>query len=200
MTSSKRSPLTTFLTTGEAARHCQVSVPALKHWIRDGKLRAFRTPGGHTRIELQEFQRFLRKHGMPLYPAPSPEVRILIADDEQLLVDLLADLLAANPRGFKVETATDGYEAMIKVGAFKPSLLILDVVMPKLDGIDVCRHLKAAPETRDIRILGITGYPGQIPALLEAGADACLTKPLGLRQVEQEVERLLSFPLTAPSI
>jgi len=129
---------------------------------------------------------------MPSYVRSAAEIRILIADDEPAIVDMLVDLLADDARGFKLETATDGYEALIKVGAFKPSVLILDVVMPRLDGIEVCRRLKAEPETRAIKILGITGYPDTIPALLEAGVDACLTKPPDVRQVQQALERLLA--------
>lgn len=180
------------ITTGQAARHCQVSLPALKHWILDGRLTAFKTPGGHSRIEVKEFQRFLKQYAMPAYPTPSSEARILIVDDEPAIVDLLVDVLARDPHGFKLETATDGYEALIKVGAFKPSLLILDVVMPRLDGIEVCRRLKATPETRGMKILGITGYPDMIPDLLDAGADACLSKPLELAQLRRELKRLLA--------
>lgn len=186
--------LPAYLTTGQAARQCQVSIPALKGWIRDGRLTAFKTPGGHSRIELGEFQRFLQKHGMPAYPVFSPTSRILIVDDEPLIVNLFVELLTRQPRGFELETATNGYEALIKVGSFKPSLLILDVVMPELDGVEVCRRLKGDPETRGIKILGITGYPDSIPALIEAGADACLTKPLNLRRMEPELERLLASP------
>lgn len=189
----KSSP-TSYLTTGQAARHCQVSLPALKHWIRDGRFAAIKTPGGHARIEVKEFQRFLKQYGMPVYPGPRSEARILIVDDEPTIVDLLVDVLTRDPRRFKLETATDGYEALIKVGAFKPSLLILDVVMPKLDGIEVCRRLKGSPETQAIKILGVTGYPEMIPELLEAGADACLSKPLGLVQLRQELKRLLASP------
>ncbi len=182
-----------YLTTGQASRHCQVSIPALKGWIRDGRLSAFKTPGGHSRIELREFQRFLQKHGMPAYPVSSSASRILIVDDEPLIVNLFVELLARDPRAFNVETATNGYDALIKVGAFKPSLLILDVIMPQLDGVEVCRRLKRDPETRAIRILGITGYPDSIPELIEAGADGCLTKPINLRTMQPELERLLSL-------
>jgi excisionase family DNA binding protein len=180
-----------YITTGQAAKHCQVSIPAIKRWIRDGRLSAFKTPGGHARIEVNEFQRFLKQYGMPGYPVPASEVRILIVDDEPALVDLLVDVLARDRRGFKLETATDGYEALIKVGAFKPSLLFLDVVMPRLDGLEVCRRLKADPETRAIKILGLTGYPDMVPELLHVGADACLTKPLDFVQLNRELKRLL---------
>ncbi len=195
MTKSKppeKSSLGSYITTGQAARHCQVSLPALKRWIRDGRLAAFKTPGGHARIEVMEFQRFLKQYEMPAYSIPSSEAGILIVDDEPAIVDLLVDVLGRDSRGFKLETATDGYEALIKVGAFKPALLILDVVMPKLDGIEVCHRLKADPETRHTKILGITGYPDMIPDLLQAGADACLAKPLELTQLRRELKRLLA--------
>jgi excisionase family DNA binding protein len=180
------------LTTGQAARYCPVSIPALKRWIRDGRLTAFKTPGGHCRIELEELQRFLRQYGMLLHPTPAPDIRILIVDDEPAIVDLFVDLFAGDPRGFHLETATDGYDALIKIGMFRPSLLILDVFMSHLDGIAVCRRLKVNPETQAIKILGITGYPRLIPALLEAGADVCLPKPLQFRHVQQTLEHLLA--------
>ena len=128
---------------------------------------------------------------MPAYPvAPAPAV-VLIVDDEPQMVDMLVDFLTTNPRGFKIETATDGYEALIKLGSLRPALVILDVMMPKLDGIEVCRHLKANVETRGIKILGITGYPNMMPGLLLSGADACLAKPLALDSLDRELARLL---------
>lgn len=152
------------------------------------------------RIETGEFQRFLQQHGMPPYPAPSPEPRILIVDDEPQIVSLLVDYLAGDPRGFKLETATDGYIALVKVGYFRPNILILDVVIPHINGVEVCRRLKAEPGTRAIKILGITGYPDMIPALIEAGADACLTKPLDLSLVRRELKRLLGISQEARSL
>jgi len=133
---------------------------------------------------------------MPAYPLPAPPAGVLVVDDEPQMVDLLAEFLAGHPRGFKIETASDGYEALIKLGSFRPALLIIDVMMPKLDGIEVCRHLKTNPDTRGIKILGITGYPGMVPALLAAGADACLTKPLTLVSLELELEHLLAPSVT----
>jgi len=163
----------------------------VKVWIREGRLLAFKTPGGHARIAVEEFQRFLRRHRMPTYPTPPPPAGVLVVDDEPQVVDMLVEFLTHRPRGFKIETASDGYEALIKLGSLRPALLILDVMMPKLDGIEVCRHLKSNPETRAIRILGVTGYPEMAPELLAAGAEAVLTKPLALDEVESHLDRLV---------
>jgi CheY-like chemotaxis protein len=104
---------------------------------------------------------------------------------------MLVEFLTHHPRGFKIETASDGYEALIKLGSLRSALLILDAMMPKLDGIEVCRHLKSNPETQTIRILGVTGYPAVTQDLLAAGADAVLTKPLALDEIEGCLGRLV---------
>jgi CheY-like chemotaxis protein len=159
---------------------------------REGRLRAFKTPGGHARIALDDFACFLREHGMPSYPAAPEGAGVLIADDEPALVGMLVSFLLDHRPDVKLETASDGYEALIKVGSFKPALLVLDVMMPRLDGIEVCRHLKTNPETRGVKILGLTGHQDRIPALLAAGADTCLQKPFSPTRFERAVDRLLA--------
>jgi len=179
------------LTTRQAAAHCRVSIPTLRRWIRAGELGAHLTPGGHRRIDLHEFQRFLRAQGRPAYPAATePRTRVLLVDDEPLVVQMLHDLLVDGP--FVIETATDGYEALVKVGTFRPALIILDVVLAGLDGVEACRCLRRMRETKDVQILGVTGHPSMVPVLLGAGADACVTKPLHLELVYREINRLAS--------
>ena len=184
------------ITTGEAAGHCQVSVPALRRWIREGRLHAFRTPGKHARIEVREFQRFLEEYRLPPYPRtePSPTPRVLVVEDDSEVRQLLVRILASQPRRPIVETAVDGYDALIKVGIFRPSVVILDVVMPKMDGLEVCRRLRKSPETRDIKILAVTGRTEAVPDVIAAGADACLTKPFDFGAVDRELERFLGAP------
>ena len=79
-----------------------------------------------------------------------------------------------------VETARDGFDAGIKVQTFQPCIILLDLMMPDLNGVDVCRLLKQNPATRNIRIIAITGYKTQenVDAIINAGAEACLAKPI----------------------
>ena len=189
------------ITTGQAASHCQVSLPALRRWIRDGRLKAFQTPGRHARIEVGEFQRFLKEYGMPPYPRSESAARprVLVVDDDPELLRMFTGILSTHPRLPIVETAADGYDALIKVGTFQPSFLILDVVMPKLDGLEVCRRLKGGSETRDIRILAVTGHAGMAERVVAAGADACITKPFDFEVLSKELERFLDFPRSEPA-
>lgn len=130
---------------------------------------------------------------MPAYSMETagPTARVLIVEDDLEVLQVLVGMLRTHPRGLAVETARDGYEALIKVGAFGPSLLILDVVMPKLDGLEVCRRLRQNPETRHIRILAMTGRSDMVRDVIAAGADVCITKPVDYAVIDRELERFL---------
>jgi excisionase family DNA binding protein len=187
-----------FLTTGQIAAACQVTIPTVKRWIREGHLAAFQTAGGHFRVTEDEFRRFQAAHRIPVERAAAPAEappKILIVDDDASLVDTLWEALSWEGR-YKVEVAHDGYEGLIKVGSFAPRLLILDLRMPGLDGFQVCRRVKADPATRDTRILAITGHGGTSTReqILEAGADGFLTKPISLNDLHQEIARLIGPP------
>ncbi len=179
-----------FLTTGEVAAACQVSIPAVKRWIREGHLAAFRTPGGHYRITEAEFKHFQNSHGMPGATEGPP--RILIIDDDSKLLDTLVEALTWDQR-YTVEVARDGYDGLIKVGTSRPHLLILDLHMPGLDGFQVCQKVKADPVTHSIKIVAITAYPegSARERILEAGADGFLEKPFRLPELQAEVARLV---------
>lgn len=179
-----------FLTTGEVAAAYGVSIPTVKRWIRDGYLKAVRTTGGHCRISRTEFLRFQMAHGGPAVGQGPP--RILVVDDDQNVLNSLVDALGLE-RGYKVEGAGDGYEGLVKVGTFRPHLVILDIRMPGLDGFRVCERLKADPIARATKILALTAYSDEDVRrrILQAGADGFLPKPFQLSELQAEVARLL---------
>jgi len=179
-----------FLTTGQVAAACRVTIPTVKRWIREGHLKAIRTVGGHYRVSEEVFQRFQTAYKMPLTSAEPP--RILIVDDDPQLLEILVEALSWD-QGHKVETAQDGYAGLIKVGTFRPHLLILDIRMPGLDGFEVCRKVKADPIAHFCKILVLTGYPEENvrARIFEAGADGFLTKPCQLTELLAEVTRLV---------
>jgi excisionase family DNA binding protein len=177
-----------YLTTGEAADRLGVSINAVKTWIREEKLPALKTPGGHFRISERDLVAF-----QAVLAGNSKVPRILVVDDDEAVLASLRDTLAeVIPRAL-VETATDGYEGLVRVGAFRPDLLVLDVRMPRLDGFEVCRRLKANPKTASVRILAMTAYPeGDVrERILQSGADDFLGKPFPIEQFRSQVELLL---------
>ena len=181
-----------FLTTGEIASALQVTIPTVKRWIRDGHLAGFRTAGGHYRVPDTEVARFQMAHGVP--SAAGVQRRILIVDDDANLRETLREALSLDPR-FRVESASDGYEGLIKVGTLQPHVLVLDIRMPGLDGFQVCRRVKDDPVTSTTKILAVTAYAegNARERILAAGADGFLEKPLRLEMLQAAVMRLLGL-------
>jgi excisionase family DNA binding protein len=181
-----------FLTTRQAATRLGVTVNAVKTWIREDQLPALRTPGGHHRIPEAELRRFETRLAVNSRRVGRTAPRVLLVDDDPFSLATLKDVVEqAVPDAF-VDIATDGYEALVQVGIFRPDLLVLDLRMPRLDGFEVCRRLKARPDTQSIRILAITAYPEEARgAILACGADDFLEKPFGLPEFRDRVLALL---------
>jgi CheY-like chemotaxis protein len=117
--------------------------------------------------------------------------RILIADDNEVNCDLLEAYLS--DVDCEIELAADGEETLAKVASFHPDLILLDVMMPKLSGFEVCKQLKSDPVTSRIMILMVTalGEPGDIDRAVEAQTDDFLSKPVQKAQLVKRVENML---------
>jgi len=186
-----------FLTTGEVARRCQVSVGTVKNWIEAGQLEAFRTPGRHFRVGSSALRRFQAAFGFPADPDDRP--RILVVDDQQDFVELAIETLKELLPDSRVEGASGGYEALLRIGSFQPHLLLLDLRMPGLDGFEVCRRVKEAPESKGTKILAMTGFTDdQAESLARAsGADAFIGKRAGFDALGRQVKALLDVDAAA---
>ena len=190
-------------TTTEVARYCEVSNDGVLKWIKAGKLQAFATPGGHYRISADGFREFLTLYAFPIQESFFGAVedarhvtRVLVVDDEADQREILMRRLRKIDPTWLLDEAGDGYEAGIKIGTIRPDLVVLDLMMPRVDGLSLCRSIRANPDTRSIRILVVTGDPREQARerALEAGADLCLSKPIDLDRLRQEISRLLGRP------
>ena len=121
-------------------------------------------------------------------------LKILIVDDNSELLELLR--LGLKDAGFVVATAANGLEALEKARALGPDLVVLDLVLPELDGFAVCESLKRDPDTAAIPIIVITGLSSEFTryAGLEAGADAYVTKPVTPAELVSKINECLSRP------
>ena len=184
-----------FLTTGDVARTCHVTTNAVKKWIRERNLAAFKTPGGHFRIRAEDFDEFVTRYRMPVAGGARDgrAAKVLVVDDDADLLQLVTMALSEPALGLAVETASDGYEALIAIGRLRPDLLILDLKMPRVDGIEVCRRLRSDPETERIAIVVMTGFPARqdVKRLKQWGIEEILAKPFAIQDLLGCVERLL---------
>jgi len=187
-----------FFTTSEVAKYCAVTNDGVLKWIKSGKLRAFSTPGGHYRVSAEDFRAFLEKYDIPVdegfFAGDQRDRSVLVVDDEPNIREIVRRLLNELEPELRIEEACDGYEASIKIGSMQPDLVILDVMMPRVDGISLCRSIRDNPKTRHIKVLAITAFPEQdnVKKMYDAGADLCLIKPLQFEHFRLEVMRLLN--------
>lgn len=179
----------TYLTPTEVADKFMVSPVTVRQWAAKGQLKAHMTPGGHRRFMCKEVERFAREHGFTVEDIDDRELRILIVDDDEHLARYVVELFMHSSDGILVETAKDGFEAGRKTLSFRPHVMLLDLMMPGMDGFELCRVLKDDPETKDIRIIAMTGYPTQenIDIVLAAGAEKCLSKPIEAKLLMEAV-------------
>lgn len=117
--------------------------------------------------------------------------KILIVDDEPQIHTVLGKLLTKE--GYQISSAYNAEEAFQKIAEAKPDLMILDVMMPKVSGIDVCNRIKENPQTKDILILILSARDAQADRLegLTHGADDYVSKPFHLRSLVRKIQHML---------
>lgn len=117
--------------------------------------------------------------------------RILIVDDNPMNLKLVAYLVRAN--GYEVDTAGDAEHALVAIAANRPALILMDLQLPGVDGLELTRRLKADPQTRDIKIVAVTAYAmkGDQEKALAAGCDAYVTKPIDTRALPALIAKQL---------
>ncbi len=172
-----------FYTTFEISQICEVNPTTVQNWVKEKKLKAYVTPGGHRRIRKEDLKAFMRKFGMPI-PSDIADARpyIIIVDDEVEVLGMLKAVLESDGDELEIATAVGGVEALLLIGERKPDLLILDIMLPGMNGFEVCRKLKSSATTRNIRIVAITGVHDATlrERILKAGADLFFAKPLNV--------------------
>jgi excisionase family DNA binding protein len=173
-------------TTGEAAKICKVSQQTIIRCFDSGQLKGFRVPGSRfRRIPRDQLFSFMRDNGIPTDALESGKRKILIVDDDEELVELITDALGRDGR-FEVRSVNNGFDAGMMVKEYRPDLIVLDVMLPDINGKEVCQRVRRQEHGSDIRIICISGMveDDKIADLKEAGADDFMHKPF-------EVERLL---------
>ena len=165
----------------------QVNPSSINKWVNDGRIPAFRTPGGHRRIRVSDLLVFQNEHNMPV-PAileAFARKRVLFVDDNTKHLDALKRVLKKHTNRIEAAYETNGIDALLLMGTFKPHLVVLDVYMPGFDGLEVCRRIKQATEFKGTDVIVVSG---ELTADVEkkataAGARGCLEKPVDIDQL-----------------
>ncbi|MEQ8316504.1 MAG: response regulator [Phycisphaerales bacterium] len=182
-------------TTGEAASVCRVSQQTIIRCFDNGRLHGFRVPGSKfRRIPRDELLRFMRENGIPTDALEGSRRRVLIVDDDPQIVDLLHEMLRRDTR-FELETASNGYDAGLLTERFRPHLIVLDYMLPDINGDVVCERIRENPDLQNTKVLFVSGVieKDRIDRLLRAGGNGFLKKPFTVSTLLDEISRLLSL-------
>ena len=180
--------------TYEIAEICQVTPATVGNWIEKGLLPTFTTGGGHRRVWTDDLARFLSSHNIPI----PDQIKIhppsfLIVDDEEQIRKVIKKILQKQYPPAEIHEAGDGFEAGQKVSQLFPSLIILDLRLPGIDGFKVCKMIRSDPRLKAVKILAISGQNVEESKKnsLRAGADDFLGKPFEIDQLRERVARLM---------
>jgi CheY-like chemotaxis protein len=176
-----------YLSPGETAKILDVTPATLRGWTSRGILRAETTEGGHRRYPVDDVLRLAKKKGKHLELPEDLSLRVLVVDDDEQFSHFIREVLEGMPTVSEVSVANSGYVAGNLVPRFKPDVVLLDLKMPGLDGFEVCRLIKADPETRFTRVIAMSGFCSSEnrEAIISAGAENCLSKPFSVEKLEQ---------------
>lgn len=173
-----------YMTPQQVAERFMVSPITVRSWVTRGWLQAELTAGGHRRFLVSAVDAFARSRELankrPLNNTEQAAPRILIVDDDAQIAHYLNELITNAEQMVLVETACDGFDAGFKVRQFNPDVVLLDLMMPGMNGFETCRRIKREAETSAIRVIAMSGFPSteNRQQILDAGAEHCLAKPL----------------------
>src|SRR6185437_10968969 len=190
----------TVFTTGEAAKICKVSQQTIIRCFDNGQLKGFRVPGSRfRRIPREALYKFMRDNGIPTDALESGKRKVLLVDDDAELVELMNKFLDEDGR-FEVRIASNGFDAGMMVKEYRLDIIVLDVMLPDINGKEVCHRVRADTTLEDVRILCISGMieEDKIQELRLSGADDFLHKPFDIENLIDRMCGLLEIePVSA---
>ena len=180
-------------TTHEVAKYLNVYTNTVIHWMNSGKLNGYRTPGGHRRILREELFRFIKNNHLEESIKPNNVKKILIVEDDEDSMDLYISILEKD--NYEIKRSYTGFSSGV-VFDFKPDLVILDIMLPDLDGFKICDFIRKSPDSFDTKILVISAISElkKIKKMYNLGANDYLVKPFSIMELKNKIKKLL-FPI-----
>lgn len=181
----------------DVAKILESTVTMVDSIAASGQLKSYRTAEGHQQFDAAEVERFARTKDLALQTAGRSGYRILIVDDDRAFATMLTHLIQTLPYKIESEIAFSGFQAGFRTKQNEPDLILMDIVMSGLSGIEVAAALKESPQTRHVRIVGMTGgaTQGSKSKMIKLGVEKVLHKPFRLEELVSAIgeEELTSF-------
>ncbi len=181
-------------TTGDVADICNISQQTVIRCFDKGALRGYRVPGSRfRRIPRDSLIQFMKDNGIPLNKIEAGKRRVLVVDDDPAILEMLVELLERSG-DFEVQTAATGFDAGKEATRFKPDVIVLDYMLPDINGNAVIKSIRSDEAMRETRIIMVSGVvnPDDVQTLLDAGADDFLQKPFSVDELVTKINDLIN--------
>ena len=152
-----------YVTVKEIAEYLQVTKQTISNWINSGKLKADRLPSGRIRVLLSDFLSFLIKNNLHVDKKffGLKVTKVVVIDDDESVLQVLKTFFLSTFPDCNVEYMNDPIEGLLKIGEVRPDVVILDIKMERMNGIDVCRRILENENLSNMKIIVISGYIGE---------------------------------------
>ena len=177
----------------------RVNQDTIQSWLKERRMESFRVPGGHLRVTHQSLEIYMKLNH---YPEPEnwdgkvEKFKTLVVEDDGDLLETMAELLEEEPR-LEVKTENNGLSASLQIASWHPDLILLDFVMPGMDGFDICKKIRGNLDTKDIPVLAVTALSNfeNVKAVFDTGVSDFLEKPFYSEGLLSKVRGLLGISL-----
>jgi excisionase family DNA binding protein len=187
------------LTTTEAAKLLGFHVNTLKNWVRESKMPAFKTLGGHYRIRVVDLVRVLRENSIPVPTQLQSRYTIIVIDEDATFQAQIRGLFSGKPDTFDIKPFLSGYDALVEIGKKPPELILLSLGLTQMDGLQLISKLKSNPDTENLKVIAVSDRPEQANSAASAGATDFFDKSSGPSALIELIkktanDRYLDFP------
>lgn len=183
-----------FYTTHEIGKFCNVYPTTVINWVKEGILPAYTTPGGHRRIKREDALSLMKKNNMPIPDElnKADNSRVLVIDDDPKILRMIQTILSQE--GLEVAAASSGFEAGLLISSWLPDIILLDFLMPEMDGFEVCRRLRSDERTKDTPVIAVTAIREneEIVKMYSCGITDYIPKPFKSEELAEKIRKHLS--------
>jgi two-component system alkaline phosphatase synthesis response regulator PhoP len=185
-----------FYTTFEIAEICSVYPTTVINWINQKKIKAHSTPGGHHRVSYEDLISFLKEYNMPIQKELlSEKKKVYIIDDDKIFSAMVSRIFSRNKDLFDIKIFSDGYDALINIGSDIPDLIVVDVIMPIMDGYTFCKKIRDMKNFKNVKIISVSGanLDKDLEEKISKITDGIFKKPIDVDKFKNFCFKLLNI-------
>ncbi len=179
-----------YLTLEQVAELLMVSPSVICLWMKKEAFKPKKIEDGQQLFQFGDIELFAQENHLQLNIEPDNKQRLLIVDDEPLYADFLKEALSLAHEELEIDLCFNGFAAGLRISSFKPTIVLLDLMMPAFDGFEVCEQMKKDPLLKHIRVIAMTGNlsPENKQRIMDSGAEACFSKPIVVSELIEQLD------------